>query len=62
MEWTHKEKTEILKFIAQHPFEELLFIDNENDVSQIIGVNYTSQSVLMRDFVEYSVEEIMSLN
>lgn len=62
MEWTHKEKTEILKFISQHPFEELLFSEDENYVSQIIGVNYASQEVLMRDFVWYSVEEIMSLN
>tara|TARA_R110000823_G_scaffold290446_1_gene408741 strand:- start:758 stop:1030 length:273 start_codon:yes stop_codon:yes gene_type:complete len=58
MNYTHKQDTEILKFLAQYPFEEIDF-GGDIGCTQIIGVNYASQEILLRDFCEYTVAEII---
>ena len=59
MRYTHKQETDILKFLASHPFQ---YIDFGGDVweSQIIGVNYAHQNVMLRDFCEYTIDEIIN--
>ena len=59
MKYTHQQKTEILKFLAQYPYEELDFGDDE--YCQIVKISYAVQEVTLRDFCEYSVEEILEL-
>ena len=59
MKYTHQQKTEILKFLAQYPFKELDF--EENGYCQILKIDYACQEVTLRDFCEYSVEEIIEL-
>ena len=58
MNYTHQQKTEILKFLAQYPFEEISF--GKDGVSQILKIDYASQEVTLRDFCEYTVEEIIN--
>ena len=60
MEYTHQQTTEILKFLAQYPFEEIDF--GEEGVSQIMKIDYASQEVTLRDFCQYTVEEIIGTN
>jgi hypothetical protein len=60
MAYTHKQKTDILKFLAQYPYEEINF--GENGVSQIMKIDYPAQEVTLRDFCEYTVEEIIDTN
>ena len=58
MNYSHQQKTEILKFLAQHPFEEIDF--GEQGVSQILKIDYASQEITLRDFCEYTPEEIIA--
>lgn len=60
MEYTFQQTTEILKFIAQYPFAEIDFGNDE--VSQILKIDYASQEVTLRDFCQYTVEEIINTN
>ena len=48
--------TELLMFIAQHPFKE---INLEFGPTQIIKIDYAAQEVTLRDFCEYTLLEIM---
>ena len=57
MKYTHKQQTEILKFLAQYPFEEIDF--GEEGVSQILKIDYATQEITLRDFCEYTIEEII---
>lgn len=58
MEQIHPLTTNLLKFLAQHPFEEIM-LDADHS-SQILIINYATQEVTLRDFCEYSVWEIVS--
>lgn len=60
MKYTHKQKTNILKFLAQYPYQEIDFGDE--GVSQIIKIDYAGQEVTLRDFCEYTIEEIIDTN
>lgn len=60
MKYTQIQIIEILKFLAQHPFEEIYF--GEEGFSQIIKINYASKEVTLRDYCEYSVEDIINTN
>ena len=60
MKYTHQQKTEILKFLAQYPYEELNFGNEE--YCQILKIDYAAQEVTLRDFCEYSVGEILELD
>jgi len=55
--YTHEQQTEILKFLAQYPFEEIDF--GENRVSQIIKIDYAAQEITLRNYFEYTVETIV---
>jgi len=58
--YTHQQKTEILKFLAQYPFKEIDF--DEDGVSQIIKIDYAAQEIGLRDFCDYTIEEIINTN
>ena len=60
MKYTHSQKTDILKFLAQYPYEEINFVGN--GVSQIMKIDYAAQDVTLRDFCEYTVEQIIATN
>lgn len=60
MKYTHKEKTEILKFLAQYPFEEIDF--GEDGGSQIMKIDYVAQEIVLRDFCDYTIEEVINTN
>ena len=60
MEYTHQQKTEILKFVAQHPFEEIDF--GTEGASQIMKIDYAAQEIVLRNFCEYTIEEIIDTN
>lgn len=55
----HKRRVDKCKMFAQHPFEQAALIDDpEGWSSQIVGVNFASQTVMLRDFNEYDVDEL----
>lgn len=60
MKYTHLQKTDILKFLAQYPFKEIDF--GKEGSSQIIKIDYASQEITLRDFCEYTIEEIIDTN
>jgi hypothetical protein len=58
MSYTRNQKTEILKFLSQYPFEEVYF--SKDCFSQILIINYATQDVTLRDFCEHTIHEIIT--
>lgn len=58
---TFQEDIEVLKFLAQYPFKEIVFKEDNGDLYpiQIVAVHYASQEVTLRDFNQYTVKEII---
>jgi hypothetical protein len=52
-----EQKFLVLRFLAKYPFEA---IDAGHDeFSQIIKINFAAQEITLRNFCEYSIEEIV---
>lgn len=50
-------KIDKCKMFAQHPFEEARILGDGVSL-QIVGVNFANQTVILRDFYEYDVDEL----
>ena len=67
MKYTYEQKIAILKFLAQYPFEPMDFgkccnNDYYKIKSQIIKIDYARQEITLKDYCEYTVEEITDTN
>ena len=56
-ELTHQEQVNVLKFIAQYPFED--FEVKGGYCSQILKVDFAALEITLRDFVEYNMGDIL---